>query len=94
MFAKEMEGENYKNLVGPMAGLAGIYMKQERYKEAEKIIKRAIEIKEKNEVIKDRDMVSILELMASLYRNTGRKEEAEDLEKRARKIRNEIDQSE
>ena len=68
--------------------LGELYSAQERYGEAEPLLRRALHIREVSLGSANTDVATVLENLARLLRNTAREAEAQELEERAKSIRN------
>ena len=67
--------------------LSELYCVQERYYEAEPLLRRALHIRETSFGSMNTDVGTTLENLARLLHNTGRGKEAQDFEERAKSIR-------
>jgi len=68
--------------------LGELYSAQERYDEAEPLLRRALHIREVSLGSANTDVATVLENLARLLHNTAREAEAQELEERAKSIRN------
>ena len=68
--------------------LGELYCVQERYAEAEPLLRRALHIREVSLGSSNTDVATDLDNLASLLHNTSREWEAKELEEQAKSIRN------
>ena len=71
-----------------LSNLAGLYMSQGHYAQADPLFKRSLAIFEKIFGTDHPNVATILENLAGVYRKANRTSEAQELKDRAAKIRN------
>jgi tetratricopeptide (TPR) repeat protein len=74
------------NVAGVLNNLGAVYLRQRKYKQAEDLLNRALQIKEAQESPSDPDLIPELTTLGAIYTETGRYVDAEEKYKRSLKI--------